>query len=198
MSYRASIRPNLVLPFHRWTTCGLRQLHTEFGPNIRTTSIPAGPLSFMFSHFTIQNFILQLERRPPPPLRGPLNKISNKYDTIFSFWGWTTKCPMKPYTKFGPDIQRTCHAIRILSLPVYNSTHHCAMSDRASIRPIVVVPFHRWTTYGPRQLHTEFGPNIRTTSIPAGPLSFMFSHFTIQNFILQLERRPPPPSRSTQ
>ena len=54
MSYRASIRPNVVVPFHRWTTCGPRQLHTKFGPNIRTTSIPAGPLSFMFSHFTIQ------------------------------------------------------------------------------------------------------------------------------------------------
>ena len=128
----------------------------------------------------------------PPPIRGPLNKINSGYDTFFSFWGWTTKCPRKPYTKFGPDIQKTCHAIRILSLPVYNSTHHCAMSYRASIRPNVVVPFHRWTTCGPRQLHTKFGPNIRTTSIPAGPLSFMFSHFTIQNFILQFEQRPPP------
>ena len=29
----------------------------------------------------------------------------------------------------------------------------------------------------------EDGPSIRTTSTPAGPLSFMFSHFTIQNFI---------------
>ena len=87
MSYRASIRPNVVVPFHRWTTCGPRQLHTEFGPNIRTTSIPAGPLSFMFSHFTIQNFILQFEQRPPPPLRGPLNKIENRYDTIFPFEG---------------------------------------------------------------------------------------------------------------
>ena len=128
-----------------------------------------------------------------PPIRGPLNKINSGYDNFFSFWGWTTSCPRKPYTKFGPDIQRTCHAIRILSLPVYNSTHHCAMSYRASIRPNVVVPFHRWTTCGPRQLHTKFGPNIRTTSIPAGPLSFMFSHFTIQNFILQFEQRPPPP-----
>ena len=66
MSYSASFRPNMVVPFHRWTTCGPRQLHSEFGPNIRTTSIPAGPLSFMFSHFTIQNFILQFEQRPPP------------------------------------------------------------------------------------------------------------------------------------
>ena len=82
MSYSASIRPNMVVPFHRWTTCGPRQLHTKFGPNIRTTSIPAGPLSFMFSHFTIQNFILQFEQRPPP-FRGPLNKINNRYDTIF-------------------------------------------------------------------------------------------------------------------
>ena len=124
---------------------------------------------------------------PPPPLRGPLNKINNRYDTIFSFRGYTIKCPRKPYTKFGPDIQRTCHAIRILSLPVYNSTHHCAMSYRASIRPNVVVPFHRWTTCGPRQLHTKFGPNIRTTSIPAGPLLLMFSYFTIQNFKLQFD-----------
>ena len=84
MSYSASFRPNMVVPFHRWTNCGPRQLHSEFGPNIRTTSIPAGPLSFMFSHFTIQNFILQFEQRPPPPpIRGPLNKINNRYDTIF-------------------------------------------------------------------------------------------------------------------
>ena len=27
-------------------------------------------------------------------------------------------------------------------------------------------------------MYTEFGPNIRTASIPAGPLSFMFSRFT--------------------
>ena len=110
-----------------------------------------------------------------------------RYSTIVNIWGWTTKCPRKPYTKFGPDIQRTCHAIRILSLPVYNSTHHCAMSYRASIRPNVVVPFHRWTTCGPRQLHTKFGPNIRTTSLPAEPLLLMFSYFTIQNFKLQFD-----------
>ena len=84
MSYRASIRLNVVVSFHRWTTCGPRQLHTEFGPNIRTTSIPAAPLSFMFSHFTIQNFILQFEQRPPS-FRGPLNKINDRYDAIFSF-----------------------------------------------------------------------------------------------------------------
>ena len=44
MSYSASIRPNMVVPFHRWTNCGPRQQHSEIGPNIRTTSIPAGPL----------------------------------------------------------------------------------------------------------------------------------------------------------
>ena len=85
MSYSASIRPNVVVPFHMWTTYGPRQLYTEFGPNIRTTSIPAGPLSFMFSHFTIQNFILQFEQRLPPPPRCPLIKINNRYDTIFPF-----------------------------------------------------------------------------------------------------------------
>ena len=98
---RASSRPNVVVP--RSTTSSPRQLHTEFGPNIRQTSIPAGPHSFMFSRFTIQNFRLQFD---PPLHRCPLNKIDNKYDTILSFWWWTTKCPRKPYTKFGQDIQR--------------------------------------------------------------------------------------------
>ena len=82
MSYRASIRPNVVVSFYRWTNCSPRQLHTKFGPNIRTTSIPAGPLLLLFSYFTIQNFKLQFDP-PPPPLRGPLNKIINRYDTIF-------------------------------------------------------------------------------------------------------------------
>ena len=91
MSYRASIRPNVVVPFHRWTTCGPRQLHTEFAPNIRTTSILTGPLSFMFCHFTIQNFILQFEQRPLP-LRGTLIKINYRYDTIFVL-AWTTSSP---------------------------------------------------------------------------------------------------------
>ena len=76
MSDRASIRPNAVVPFHRWTPCGPRQMYTEFGPNIRTASIPTGPLSFMFSRFTIQNFRLQFDT--PPPFRGPLNKIENR------------------------------------------------------------------------------------------------------------------------
>ena len=92
------------------------------------------------------------------------------------------------WSRYSKDLSRYTHFVP----PVYNSTHHCAMSYRASIRPNVVVPIHWWTTCGPRQLHTKFGPNIRTTSIPAGPLSFMFSHFTIQNFILQFEQRPPP------
>ena len=126
MSYSASFRPNMVVPFHRWTNCGPRQLHTEFGPNIRTTSIPAAPLTFnfIFSRFIIQN---------------------------------------------------------------------CAMSYSASFRPNMVVPFHRWTNCGPRQLHTKFGPNIRTTSIPAGPLLLMFSYFNIQNF--RLYNSTPPPLR---
>ena len=87
MFYRASIRPNVVVPFHRWTTCGLRQLHTKFGPNIRTTSIPAGPLSFMFSHFTIQNFILQFEQRPPPPLAVHSIKLIIDTTQFFPFEG---------------------------------------------------------------------------------------------------------------
>ena len=120
MSYKASIRPNVVVPFHMSTTSGPRQLHTEFGPDIGTTYIPAGPFSFMFSSFTIQNFRLQFDW-------VPLNKIDNRKDTIFSFRGWTTKCPRKPYTKFGSDIQKMCHVIRILSLPDYYSTHHCVV-----------------------------------------------------------------------
>ena len=87
MSYRASIRPNVVVPFHRWTTCGPRQLHTKFGPNIRTTSIPAGPLSFMFSHFTIQNFILQFEQRPPPPFAVHSIKLIIDTTQFFPFEG---------------------------------------------------------------------------------------------------------------
>ena len=173
-----------------WSKATAHQIWTKYSHNFYSGGTTFTPvLLFHYSKF-------QITIRPPPPLRGPLNKINNRYDTIFSFWGWTIKCPRKPYTKFGPDIQRTCHAIRSLSLPVYNSTHHCAMSYRTSIRPNVVVPFHRWTTCGPRQLHTKFGPNIRTTSIPAGPLLLMFSYFTIQNFKLQFD--PPPPSRSTQ
>ena len=104
MSYRASIRPNVVVPFHRWTTCGPRQLHTEFGPNIRTTSIPAAPLAFnfIFSRFTIQNFILPFEPRPPP-LRGPLIKINNRYDTIFPFEG-------------GPPSVRGSHTLNLVQI----------------------------------------------------------------------------------
>ena len=47
MSYKASFSPNVVVTFHMWTTSGPKQLHTEFGQNTHTTSIPAGPLSFM-------------------------------------------------------------------------------------------------------------------------------------------------------
>ena len=74
MSYSASVRPNMVVPFHRWTNCGPRQLHTEFGPNIRTTFIPAAPLTFnvIFSRFTIQNLRLQFD--PPTPFAVHLIK----------------------------------------------------------------------------------------------------------------------------
>ena len=137
-----------------------------------------------YSHFTVT-----IPPTPPPHAHRspPLNRIENIYDTILSCRGSTKKGPKKPYTKFGPDIQRTCHVTSSKSLPVYYSTHHCTMSYKVSIRENVVVSFHRWTTSGPRQLHTEFGPNIRTTTIPAGPLSLMFSHFTIQNFRLQFD-----------
>ena len=48
----------------------------------------------------------------PPPLHSPLNQIGNRYDTIFTLWGLTTKCPRKPYFKFVLDIHRTCHVKR--------------------------------------------------------------------------------------
>ena len=193
MSYRASIIPNVVVPFHRWTTCGPRQLHTKFGPNIRTTSIPAGPLSFMFSHFTIQNFILQFEQRPP--LRGPLNKINNRYDTIFFLLRVDHQVSEEAihqiWSRYLKDLSRYTHLVPS-SLLFDTPLRHVVFSQ---YQTNMVVPFHRWTNCGPRQLHFEFGPNIRTTSIPAGPLLLMFSYFTIQNFRLQFD---PPPSRSTQ
>ena len=65
MSYKASIRPNVVVFFHMWTTSGPRQLHTELGPNIRQTSITVLPFSFMFYRFTIQNIRLLLNLPPP-------------------------------------------------------------------------------------------------------------------------------------
>ena len=110
---RASSRPNVVVPFHRSTTSSPRQLHTEFGPNIRQTSIPAGPLSFMFSRFTIQNFRLQFDPRPPPQLHlGPLNKIDNKYDTSLSFISykvcfWRTSGPK--YNFVRPQAEPPTH-----------------------------------------------------------------------------------------
>ena len=195
MSYRASIRPNVVVPFHRWTTCGPRQLHTKFGPNIRTTSIPAGPLSFMFSHFTIQNFILQFEQRPPPSLAVHSIKLIIDTTQFFPFEGR----PSSVRGSHTPNLVQifkglvTLYAFSPFQFTIRHTIAPCLIEP--SIRPNVVVPFHRWTTCGPRQLHTKFGPNIRTTSIPAGPLSFMFSRFTIQNFRLQFD---PPPSRSTQ
>ena len=89
-----------------------------------------------------------------------IQPTSNRNNTSFFFWGWTTKSPRKPYTKFGPDIQRTCHVIRSL---LFDTPR--AMSYKASFRPNVVVPIHRWTTCGSKQLHTKFGQNTGTTSI---------------------------------
>ena len=113
MSYSASIRPNVVAPFYRWTTSGPRQRYTEFGPNIRTTSIPAGPLSFMFSRFTIQNFKLQLYSRPQ--LRGPLNKINNRFDTIFFplrvDHQVSEEAIYRIWSKYSKDLSRYTHLV---------------------------------------------------------------------------------------
>ena len=130
------------------------------------------------------------EQHPPPPLAVHSIKLIIDTTQFFPFEG-------------GPSSVRGSHTPNLVQIfkglvtlyafspfPVYYSTHHCAMSYSASFRPNMVVPFHRWTNCGPRQLHSEFGPNIRTTSIPAGPLLLMFSYFTIQNFRLQFD--PPP------
>ena len=139
----------------------------------------------LISLFKISNY-----NSTPPPLRGPLNKINNRYDTIFSFWGWTIKCPRKPYTKFGPDIQRTCHAIRSLSLPVYNSTHHCAMSYRTSIRqkrgsPLSQVDY-LWSKATAHQIWTKYSNNFYSGGTTfTHVLLFHYSKF-------QITIRPPP------
>ena len=174
-----------------WSKATAHQIWTKYSNNFYSGGTT-------FTHvvlFHYSKFHITIRTTPPPPFAVHSIKLIIDTTQFFPFEGGPSSVRGSHTPNFGPDIQRTCHAIRILSLPVYNSTHHCAMSYRASIRPNVVVPFHRWTTCGPRQLHTKFGPNIRTTSIPAGPLLLMFSYFTIQNFKLQFD---PPRSRSTQ
>ena len=82
-----------------WSKATAHKIWTKYSHNFYsggTTFIHV--LSFHYSKFHITI------RTTPPPPRGPLNKINNRYDTIFSFLGWTIKCPRKPYTKFGPYI----------------------------------------------------------------------------------------------
>ena len=104
MSYKASFRPNVVAPFYRLTTCGPKQLHTKFGQNTRTTSIPAGPISFTFSHFTIQNFILQFEQRPPPFAVHSIKLIID-----------TTQCNFFPF-EGGPSSVRGSHTPNLVQI----------------------------------------------------------------------------------
>ena len=80
----------------------------------------------------------------------------------------------------------TLYAFSPFQFTIRHTTAPCRIPS-VSDQTWLVVPFHRWTTCGPRQLHSEFGPNIRTTSIRAGPLLHMFSNFTIQNFRLQFD-----------
>ena len=114
MSYSASIRPNMVVPFHRWTNCGPRQLHSEFGPNIHTTSIPAGPL--MHCHCGTNNRAprwtftdpCKAEVRPgareesasPAWLAAPAMNARNT--TKVYIWRLDTGC--------GPTLYRKCHS----------------------------------------------------------------------------------------
>ena len=86
MSYRASIRPNVVVPFHRWTTCGPRQLHTQFGPNIRTTSIPAGPL-YSCSLISLFKISYYNSNNAPPPFAVHLIKLIIDATQFFPFEG---------------------------------------------------------------------------------------------------------------
>ena len=104
MSYKASFRPNVVAPFHRWTTCGPKQLHTKFGQNTRTTSIPAGPFSLTFSHSTIQNFILQFEQRPPPPFAVHSIKLIIDTTQFFPFEGGPSSVRGSHTPNLCPDI----------------------------------------------------------------------------------------------
>ena len=100
MSYRASIIPNEVVPFHRWTN--------------------------LWSKATA---LLNLDQ----------SICRNFYS------GGTTF---------------TCHAIRIslFKNSVYNSTHHFAVHVNKienSIRPNVVVPFHRWNYLWSKASHAH-------------------------------------------
>ena len=127
-------------------------------------------------------------------LRGSLNKINNRYDTILSFWDG----PQSVRGSHTPNLVEiikglvTLYAFSPFQITIRHTTAPCRIQPVSDQTYIVVVPFHRWTTCGPMQLHTEFGPNIRPTFIPEEPLSFMFSRFTIQNFRLQFT---PPPLR---
>ena len=85
---RASSRPNVVVPFHKWTTCGPRQL-TKYSPNFYSS----GTTFIHVPSFRYSKFQITIRPTPPPPLCGPLNKIDNRYDTILSFRWWTNKCP---------------------------------------------------------------------------------------------------------
>ena len=86
MSYRASIRPNVVVPFHRWTTCGPRQLTahkiwTKYSHNFYsggTTFIHV--LSFHYSKFHITI-------RTTPPLAVHSIKLIIDTTQFFPFEG---------------------------------------------------------------------------------------------------------------
>ena len=81
----------------------------------------------LISLFKISYYNSNNAPHPPPP-RGPLNKINNRYDIIFFLLRVDPKCPGKPYTKFGPDI--LCY------------THLVPSSSRGHIQPVKNIPFH--------------------------------------------------------
>ena len=112
MCYRASIGPNVVVPFHMWTTSGPRQQHTGFGPNIRLTFIPVGPLSFMFPRIL---FKISYYHSTHAPFHGPINKINNRYDTMFFLFSVyhqvSEEAIHQIWSRYSKDLSRYTHLV---------------------------------------------------------------------------------------
>ena len=106
----------------------------------------------------------------PNPFRDPLNEIENRYNTIFSCEGWTTKGPGKPYTRFGPDFQRTLYAFSPFQFNIRRTTDPCL------IQP--VLDQTRWSPLTGVQLLVVKGtwtPNLKLFTIHYSQLTVHYS-----------------------
>ena len=94
-----------------------KYLHNFYSGGTTIIHVP----SFLYSKFHITI------RTTPPLFSSPLNKINNRYDTIFSFWGWTTKCPRKPYTNLVQIIKGlvTLYAFSPFQFTIRHATAPC-------------------------------------------------------------------------